>query len=125
RVRGRADDRPIARRRVQEPAELLYAAGPLWNYAWRTPLGPSPAGASVTVELEGAVDRGSVGFVLLHPHEDRFVSREIIVQARTGDRRCCISTEAYETDVRLLTRCATALGNCEYRIKSIELRETL
>jgi SAM-dependent methyltransferase len=125
RVLSRGDDRPIARRRVQEPAELLYALGPLWNYAWRTSLGSSPAGASVTVDLECVVDRGSVGFVLLHPTEDRFISREIIVEARTGNQRIYLTTDVYEADVRLLTRCATALGNCEYRIKSIELREAL
>lgn len=125
RVLGRADDRPIARRRVEEPTEPLHAAGPIWNYAWRMPLGPTPAGADVTVELECVVDRGSVGFVLLHPTEDRFISRETIVEARTGNQRLYLTTNAFETDVRLLTRCATALGNCEYRIKSIELREAL
>jgi SAM-dependent methyltransferase len=123
RVLGRGDDRPIARRRVQEPSEPLYAVGPIWNYAWQTPLGPSPAGAKVIVELECVVERGSVGFVLLHPTEDRFLSREIVVEARTGNQRIYLMTDTYEPDARLLTRCATALGNCEYRINSIELRE--
>ena len=36
---------------------------------------------TVTVDVECVIDRGSVGFVLLHPVEDRFVSREIIVEA--------------------------------------------
>jgi hypothetical protein len=124
-VLGRGDDRPIARRRVPEPADGLYAAGPIWNYAWQMPLGSSPADSDVAVELDCVVQRGSVGFVLLHPTEDRFISREIIVEARTGDQRIYLTTDAFETDVRLLTRCATGLGNCEYRIKSIELREAL
>ncbi|SEN92939.1 Methyltransferase domain-containing protein [Rhodospirillales bacterium URHD0017] len=125
RMLGRGDDRAITRRRAEEPAVPLYAAGPIWSYAWQMPLGRSPAGAAVTVELECVVERGSVGFVLLHPTENRFISREAIVEARTGNQRIYLTTEAYATDVRLLTRCATAIGNCEYRIKSIELRESL
>jgi SAM-dependent methyltransferase len=125
RVLGRSADRPIARRRVKEPADVLHAAGPIWNYAWQMPLGPSPEGMAVTVELECVIDRGSVGFVLLHPSEDQFVSREIIVEARTGNQRIYLTTDRYETDVRVLTRCATGLGNCEYQIKSIEIREAL
>ena len=125
RVLERGHDRPIARRRAEEPTELLYAPGPIWTYAWRAALGPSPAGAAVTVEIECVVERGAVGFVLLHPTENQFISREIIVESRTGNQRLYLTTDAYETDARLLTRCATALGNCEYRIKSIELREAL
>ena len=125
RVLGRRDDTPIKRRRVQAPPGLLSAPGPMWNYAWRTPLGPSPASAAVTVEIDCVVERGSVGFVMLHPSKDRFISREIIVEARTGNQRIHLATDAYEADARLLTRCATALGTCEYRISSIDVREAL
>ena len=125
RVLGRGADRPIARRRAKEPSDLLYAPGPIWNYAWQMPLGPSPAGAAITVELECIIDRGSVGFVLLHPTADRFISREIILESRTGNQRIHLTTDAYETDARLLTRCATGLGTCEYRVRSVELREAL
>lgn len=125
RVLGRGADRPIMRRRIQEPTDRLYAPGPLWNYAWQMGLGPSPGGAAVTVELDCVIDRGSVGFVLLHPVEDRFISRELIAEARSGDQRIYLTTDAYQPDARLLTRCATGLGSCEYWIKSIELREAL
>ena len=124
-VLGRGDNREIGRRRVQEPIELLYAPGPMWNYAWQTPLGPSPAGAAVTVEMECVVERGSVGFVLLHPTEDQFISREVVMDARTGNQLLYLTTNVYQAEARLLTRCATALGTCEFRIKSIELREAL
>jgi SAM-dependent methyltransferase len=125
RVTGRSDASMIARKRVPAPAETLMAPGPMWNYAWSTPLGPSPAGPAVTVEIECIVDKGSVGFALWLERDDRFISREIIMEARTGSQRLCLSTDAYEPDGRLLTRSATALGASEYRISSIELRQAL
>src|SRR5262249_17066264 len=125
RVLSRGDNRPIVRKGVQAPGEVLYAPGPMWDYAWQMPLGRSPTGSSVTVEIECVVEKGAVGFVLLHPSEDRFISRETIMEARTGDQRLYLTTHSYESDARLLTRCATALGNCEYRIRSIDLREAL
>jgi SAM-dependent methyltransferase len=124
-VLGKGDARPLARKRVAVPIELLTAPGPIWNHAWSTPLGPSPAGQAVTVEIECTVARGSVGFVLWQERGDRFLSREVIMEARTGSQRLCLTTNAYEPDTRLLTRSATALGASEYRISSIELRQAL
>src|SRR5262249_28568678 len=125
RVLGRGDARPIARAHVSPPAGLLTAPGPMWNYAWSGPLGPSPAGREVTVEIECTVHQGSVGFVLWQENGDRFLSREIIMEARTGSQRLCLTTAAYASDTRLLTRRATALGASEYRIDEIEVREAL
>ena len=82
-------------------------------------------GPAVTVEIECIVDKGSVGFALWLERDDRFISREIIMEARTGSQRLCLSTDAYEPDGRLLTRSATALGASEYRISSIEMRQAL
>src|SRR5216684_5188919 len=101
------------------------APGPMWNYARSMPLGPSPAGAAVTVEIECVVDKGSVGFVLWLEGEDWFISREVILEARTGSQRLYLSTTTYEPDTRLLTRSATALGASEYRITSIEAQAAL
>jgi hypothetical protein len=97
----------------------------MWNYAWSMPLGPSPAGDAVTVEIECVVETGSVGFVLLLDPGDRFISREVIMVARTGSQRLHLSTAAYEPDVRLMNRNATALGLSKFRITSIELRQAL
>jgi hypothetical protein len=71
------------------------------------------------------VEKGSVGFVLFLERENRFISREVILEARTGSQRLCLSTSAYESDTQLLTRSATALGTSEYRMTSIELRQAL
>jgi hypothetical protein len=124
-VIGRGDGAPIARAKVPVPQEKLIAEGPIWHYRWRTPLGPSPAGVAVTAEIECAVDKGSVGFVLYLERENRFLSREVILEARTGSQRLYLSTTAYEPDTMLLTRSATSLGASEYRLTSIELRQSL
>lgn len=125
RVTGKGDAESIARRTVPVPTETLTAPGPIWNYAWRAPLGPSPAGAAVTVQIECIIDRGSVGFVLRPERENRFMSREVILEARTGSQQLYLTTESYEPDTQLLTRSATALGASQYRITSIELRQAL
>lgn len=124
-VAGRGEDRPVARRAVPPPGGSLQAPGPLWTYAWQMPLGPSPAGRAVTVEVDCVVERGSIGFSLLDPREDRFVSREVIVEARTGEQRLYLPTDRFDTDVRLLVRSATALGASAWRFAALELRETL
>src|SRR5215475_8752156 len=85
-VLGYGGERPIEHQPVQEPAGLLYAAGPIRNHAWQAPFW-SPDRTAVTGEIECVVEGGSVGFVLLHPTENRFTSHEIIVEARTGDQR--------------------------------------
>jgi hypothetical protein len=68
---------------------------------------------------------GSVWFVLGLGGGDQFISREVIMEARTGSQRLHLSTEACGPDVHLLTRSATALGVGEYCITSIELRQAL
>jgi hypothetical protein len=40
-------------------------------------------------------------------------------------QRIHLATGTREANVRLPTRCATALGNCKYPIKSIKLREAM
>jgi SAM-dependent methyltransferase len=115
----------IRRRTVRAPLDPITAPGPIWNYAWRAALGPSPAGSAVTVEIECVVEEGSVGFVLRHGSQDRFISREVIVEARTGSQRLYLTTDAYEPDTLLLTRSATALGESRYFITSIDLRQAL
>jgi SAM-dependent methyltransferase len=122
RVLGKGDALPITRTKVPVPDQKLIAPGPIWNYAWSTSLGSPLGTAAVTVEIECVVDTGSVGFVLWLEREDRFVSREVIVEARTGIQRFYLSTSAPERDARLLTRSATALGVSEYRVISIEMR---
>jgi SAM-dependent methyltransferase len=124
-VIGRGDGAPIARSKVPVPDEKLIAEGPIWNYAWRTSLGPSPAGVAVTVEIECVIEKGSVGFVLFLEREDRFLSREVILEARTGSQLLYLSTTVYEPDAMLLTRSGTNLGASEYRITSIEVRQSL
>jgi hypothetical protein len=101
------------------------AEGPIWHYGWRMPLGPSPAGVAVTAEIECVVDKGSVGFVLYLERENRFLSREVILEARTGSQRLHLSTAAYEPDTMLLTRSCTSLGASAYRLTSIEVRQSL
>jgi len=96
RVVGKGEAMPIVRRAVTVPDDTLVAPGPMWNYAWSTPLGPSPAADAVTVEIECVVDTGSVGFALWLEGEDRMISREVIVEARTGSQSLCLSTTAYE-----------------------------
>ena len=118
-VIGKGDAAPIAHKKVPAPTKPLTAPGPMWNYAWSTPLGPSPAGAVVTVEIECVIEKGSVGFALKHGREDRFISREIIMEARTGNQCLYLTTAAYEPDTVLMTRSAMALGVSEYRITSI------
>jgi SAM-dependent methyltransferase len=125
RVLGRGQSAPIVRKKVPVPVEPLTASGPMWNYAWSTELVPWPAGVAVTVEVECTVERGSVGFVLWQEEGDRFLSREAILEARTGSQRLCLTTDACEPAMKLLTRSATALGASEYRIASIELRPAL
>jgi SAM-dependent methyltransferase len=122
---GRDDQGEIARIAVRPPDGPLTALGPLWNYAWAGPLGRSPAGREVTVEVECVVEEGSVGFVLRHGRDDRFISREVIVEARTGSQRLYLTTDVYETDTLLLTRSATGLGDSRYHITSIDLRRAL
>jgi SAM-dependent methyltransferase len=125
RVVGKGDALPIARAMVPVPAESLVADVPIWNYAWSMPLGPSPAGAAITVDVECVVGKGSVGFVLWRDRDNHFVSREVIVEVRTGSQRLSLSTTAYDVGVRLLARNASALGASEWRISSIEISQTL
>jgi hypothetical protein len=66
-----------------------------------------------------------VGFVLRPSDEDRFISREVIVDARTGSQRLYLTTNEYDADTLLLTRSATALAESRYYITSLELRQAL
>jgi hypothetical protein len=120
---GKGDAEAIRRSTVKPPAKPLKTPDPLWAHAWSTPVGRSSAGAAVTVEIECIVDVGSVGFVL--ERDRRFISREVIVEARTGSQRLYLSTTTYEGDVLLLTRNASALGPSRYSVTSIELRRSL
>jgi hypothetical protein len=112
----------IPRRAVTVKNEAHFAPGPIWTYAWSMPLGPSPAGPSVTVEIDCTISRGTVGFILWNESENRFHSREVILEARTGTQRLYLTTAAYDPAIRLLTRSATALGGSEYNIELVELR---
>lgn len=125
RLAGRGEDVPLARRAVQPPQQPLVAPGPLWNYAWTGELGPSPAGPAVTVEIDCVVERGSVGFGLQRGDEDRYISREVIVEARTGSQQIHLRTDCYAPDTILRTRSASALGDSRFRIEAIELRQAL
>ena len=79
----------------------------------------------MTVEIECVVEKGSVGFVLFLERENRFLSREVILEARTGSQLLYLSTTVYEPDTMVLTRSGTNLGASEYRITSIEVRQSL
>lgn len=122
-VVGKSNGGPIKRLTVEAPRKLLKTPAPLWAHAWSTPLGPSPAGATVTVEIECTIGTGSVGLVL--EQGGRFVSREVIVEARAGTQQHTVATKAFGDDVLLLTRNASAMGPSHYRIHSIALRETI
>lgn len=124
-VLGREVETPIVRRTVPAPSGTLVAPGPLWNYAWSTPLDPSPAEGAVMVEIECFIDSGSVGFVLWLEDGNRFLSREVIAEARTGNQVLHLTADMYHPDTRLLTRSATALGASSYRIASINVRPAL
>ena len=125
RLVGKGLEAPIASAAVPPPVGRLVADVPIWNYAWSMPLGPSPAGRVVTVAIECDVDKGSVGFVLWREHDNFFVSREVIVDARSGSQRLYLSSAAYDAGVKLLARNGSARGASEWRIGSIEIRQTL
>jgi SAM-dependent methyltransferase len=124
-VLGREAETPIARRSVAAPSGTLVTPGPIWSHARSVALGPSPAGRAVTVEIECHVDSGSVGFALWLEYDNRFVSREVIMESRTGQQRLYLTADTYSPDVQLLTRNATALGASKYRIASISVRQAL
>ena len=74
----------------------------------------------------GRADAGTVGNgPPIRRREDRFLSREVILEARTGSQLLYLSTTVYEPDAMLLTRSGTNLGASEYRITSIEVRQSL
>lgn len=125
RVLGRREGGEIARRTVSVPGGALSAPGPMWTYACSLPLGPSPGGRTVTVEIDCQVETGAVGFGLQSGHEDRYVSREVIVDARPGSQLVRLRTDSYEPGTLLRTRSATALGATRYKIQAIEIYQSL
>ena len=98
---GKGDTGPIARRNVSPPEDADSCRADvelrLARAAWAL-----PAGAAIRVEIECSIEEGSVGFVLRPEREDRFISREVIMEARTGNQRLCLTTEPYESDALLL-----------------------
>lgn len=121
RVLGRRPKAEIVRHSLMPPKSLLSAPGPMWNYAWSMPLASTLAGPLVTVEIDCQVDTGAVGFGLQSGAEDRYISREVIVDARTGSQLLRLKTDTFERGTILRTRSATALGETRYRINSVEL----
>ena len=125
RVLGRRGDGETPRWSVAVKEGAMSAPGPMWNYAWSLPLGRSPSASSVTVEIDCVVETGSVGFGLQSGQDDRYVSREVIVDSRTGSQLIRLRTDSYDAGTMLRTRSATALGESRYRIQSIELYHSL
>lgn len=108
---------------VVAPVGTLVAAPGLWLEAWSMPLPGLVGAAAVTVDIECRVETGSIGFALLR--DGRPVSREVIVEARTGSQLLHLTTSALDRGVKLVTRNGSALGGGRFEILSIRLRPAL
>jgi len=106
---------------VAPPGQLEVEAG-LWRPGWSTAL-PSLGSAAVTVDITCVVETGTVGLAL--ERDGVQIAREICVEARTGSQLLHLTTQAFDANVRLASRNASALGPARYAIQSIELRPAL
>ena len=95
----------------------------LWREAWSMPLAGLAGVSAVTVFVECSVATGSIGFALAR--DGRHVSREIVVEARTGSQQLHLTTSSFGEGVRLATRNASALGAGRFEVTSITMREAL
>jgi SAM-dependent methyltransferase len=109
--------------RCPTPKGWLDATPGLWREAWSTALAGSAEASAVTVSVECTVERGSIGFALVR--DGRHVSREIVVEARTGSQQIHLTTASFVDGVRLVTRNASALGAGRFEVTSIAMREAL
>jgi hypothetical protein len=93
---------------LEAPPGMLVAAPGLWREAWSMPLRGLGGTSAVTVDLECMVEEGSIGFVLARG--GRPVSREMIVEARTGSQLVHLATSKFDRDASLTARNCSALG---------------
>jgi SAM-dependent methyltransferase len=108
---------------LDAPAGMLVAAPGLWREAWSMPLRGLEATLAVTVDVECMVEAGSIGFALAR--DGRPMSREAIVESRTGSQLVHITTSAFGHDIRLVARNCSALGGGRFRVVSIRMRPAL
>lgn len=105
------------------PTDSHDASPGLWREAWSMPLDGLAKVSAVTACVECTVERGSIGFALVR--DGRHVSREIVVEARTGSQQLHLTTSSFGAGVRLVTRNASALGAGRFTLTSITMREAL
>ena len=109
--------------RLEAPAGMLAAAPGLWRETWSMPLGGPGGTPAVTVDVECTVEAGSIGFALVR--NGRHVSREVIVEARTGSQLVHITTSECDREVKLVARNCSALGGGQFQVISIKMRPAL
>jgi SAM-dependent methyltransferase len=108
---------------LEAPTGMFVAAPGLWREAWSMPLRGLGGTSAVTVDLECMVEEGSIGFVLARG--DRPVSREMIVEARTGSQLVHLATSKFDRDASLTARNCSARGGGRFRVISVKLRPAL
>lgn len=108
---------------LEAPAGMLIAAPGLWRKAWSMPLPCLDGTLAVTVDVECMVEAGSIGFTLAR--DDRPVSREMIVEARTGSQLVHMTTAEFDREVNLVARNCSALGGGRFQVISVKMRQAL
>jgi hypothetical protein len=108
---------------VASPAEAITTPPHLWNWAWSTPLNDAIRGKAITAEIICSAESGAIGFAF--ERDGRFVSPEVLAEARSGNQLLYVSTSTFCPGTRLTARNASALGPSRLKIESITLRPTL
>ncbi len=117
--------------RISEPlADPIKVPGPgfaavekgLWRPSSATPL-KRFGSANVTIDVQCTVTKGTLGLYLEVGEQQ--ISREVYVEARTGDQLAHLSTSMYSDGARLRARNASALGETHYSIDAVLIRQAL
>ena len=120
---GRKPDENLPKIELRPPTKSIKTPRGLWTWAWSMPLGDALHREAVTVEIVCTVQSGTVGFAL--ERDGRFISREVMAEARTGNQLVYVSTATFGPGISLAARNTSALGLSRFKIESISLRSTL
>jgi FkbM family methyltransferase len=108
---------------ITPPRHLIVTPPSIWNNAWSMDLNGTRLDGNVTAEIVCLIEFGAIGIAF--EQNGKFVSREVIVGARTGTQLLYISTMDFGPGTGLTVRNASGLGASQMEIESIKLRRTL
>ena len=104
-------------------SKLDFVAAHILPYWGRVPADGAVEEAASTVEIICSVESGTVGLAL--ERDGGFVSREVMIEARSGSQLAYLPTSAFRSSTKLSARNASALGPSRFRIEAVKLRATL